>query len=111
MGLRGFLPGSHLCGVLPTEDIVGTVRRPRARTHSWFRSSKIVVFASLLTQICFMLCVQQTLKLKFLEVNQETNKLVVSNRRAVVENSMTEVKRGDVVTGIVKVLNIHALLL
>lgn len=51
------------------------------------------------------------MKLKFLEVNQETNKLVVSNRRAVVENSMTEVKRGDVVTGIVKVLNIHALLL
>ena len=26
MGLRGFLPGSHLCGVLPTEEIVGTVR-------------------------------------------------------------------------------------
>jgi len=69
MGLRGFLPGSHLCGVLPTEDIVGT-----------------------------------TLQLKFLEVNQDNNKLVVSNRRAVVENSMTEVKRGDVVSGIVKAI-------
>lgn len=46
---------------------------------------------------------QQTLQLKFLEVNQDNNKLVVSNRRAVVENSMTEVKRGDVVSGIVKV--------
>lgn len=43
------------------------------------------------------------LPLKFLEVNQENNKLVVSNRRAVVENSMTEIKRGDVATGIVKV--------
>ena len=43
------------------------------------------------------------LPLKFLEVNQENNKLVVSNRRAVVENSMTEIKRGDVVSGIVKV--------
>ena len=45
----------------------------------------------------------QSLALKFLEVNQENNKLVVSNRRAVVENSMTEIKRGDVVSGIVKV--------
>ena len=45
----------------------------------------------------------QSLALKFLEVNQENSKLVVSNRRAVVQNSMTEIKRGDVVSGIVKV--------
>ena len=25
-GLRGFLPGSHLCNALPTEDIIGQVR-------------------------------------------------------------------------------------
>jgi small subunit ribosomal protein S1 len=54
-GLRAFLPGSHLSGQLPTDDLVG-----------------------------------QTLALKFLEVNQEANKLVVSNRKAVVEQQMAE---------------------
>merc|ERR1719502_599325 len=68
-GLRAFLPGSHLCGALPTEDIIG-----------------------------------QTFRLKFLEVNQETNKLVVSNRRAVVEDQMKELSRGDVVQGVVKAI-------
>jgi small subunit ribosomal protein S1 len=68
-GLRAFLPGSHLCGFLPTEDIVG-----------------------------------KSFRLKLLEVNQENQKIVVSNRRAVVEDSMTEVARGDVVTGIVKAI-------
>lgn len=68
-GLRAFLPGSHLCGALPTEDIIG-----------------------------------QTFRFKFLEVNQDTNKLVVSNRRAVVEEQMKELSRGDVVTGIVKAI-------
>merc|ERR1711981_144154 len=52
-GLRAFLPGSHLTGMLPDENLIGTV-----------------------------------LPLKFLEVNQEANKLVVSNRRAVVEKQM-----------------------
>lgn len=68
-GLRAFLPGSHLTGQLPTEDLIG-----------------------------------QTLPLKFLEVNQEMNKLVVSNRRAVVEQQMSELSRGDVVQGMVKAL-------
>ncbi|KAL3934876.1 MAG: hypothetical protein SGBAC_009502 [Bacillariaceae sp.] len=68
-GLRAFLPGSHLAGQLPTEDLVG-----------------------------------QTLKLKFLEVNQENNKLVVSNRKAVVETQMADLSRGDVVSGLVKAL-------
>jgi len=68
-GLRAFLPGSHLCGAVPTEDIIG-----------------------------------QTFRLKFLEVNQETNKLVVSNRRAVVEDQMKELSRGDVVQGVVKAI-------
>lgn len=68
-GLRAFLPGSHLTGQLPTEELIG-----------------------------------QTLPLKFLEVNQEMNKLVVSNRRAVVEQQMSELSRGDVVTGMVKAL-------
>ena len=68
-GLRAFLPGSHLTGQLPTEDIVG-----------------------------------QTLPLKFLEVNQEANKLVVSNRRAVVEQQMSELSRGDIISGVVKAL-------
>jgi len=68
-GLRAFLPGSHLTGALPDEDLVGT-----------------------------------TLPLKFLEVNQEANKLVVSNRRAVVEKQMQDLSRGDVVQGIVKAL-------
>lgn len=66
-GLRAFLPGSHLAGQLPTEDIIGT-----------------------------------ELPLKFLEVNQEANKLVVSNRKAVVETQMKDLKRGDVVEGVVK---------
>jgi small subunit ribosomal protein S1 len=39
--------------------------------------------------------------LKFLEVNQEANKLVVSNRRAVIEHSMASIKRGDVYDGII----------
>lgn len=26
-GLRGFLPGSHMCGGLPTEDAVGKVMK------------------------------------------------------------------------------------
>ena len=68
-GLRAFLPGSHLAGQLPTEDLVG-----------------------------------QKLQLKFLEVNQENNKLVVSNRKAVVEAQMADLSRGDLVSGIVKAL-------
>lgn len=46
----------------------------------------------------------QTLPLKFLEVNQENNKLVVSNRKAVVEQQMADLSRGDLVKGIVKAL-------
>merc|ERR1711884_809860 len=68
-GLRAFLPGSHLTGQLPSEDIIG-----------------------------------QTLPLKFLEVNQDDNKLVVSNRRAVVEQQMSDLSRGDIINGIVKAL-------
>lgn len=68
-GLRAFLPGSHLTGQLPDENLIG-----------------------------------QTLALKFLEVNQETNKLVVSNRKAVVEQQMSDLSRGDVVSGLVKAL-------
>ena len=68
-GLRAFLPGSHLTGRLPDDDLVG-----------------------------------QTLPLKFLEVNQEDNKLVVSNRRAVVEAQMEDLSRGDVIDGLVKAL-------
>jgi len=68
-GLRAFLPGSHLTGRLPDEDLIG-----------------------------------QKLPLKFLEVNQDDNKLVVSNRRAVVESQMADLSRGDVIDGIVKAL-------
>jgi small subunit ribosomal protein S1 len=68
-GLRAFLPGSHLTGRLPDDDLIG-----------------------------------QTLPLKFLEVNQEDNKLVVSNRRAVVEAQMADLSRGDVIDGLVKAL-------
>jgi len=68
-GLRAFLPGSHLAGQLPTEDLIG-----------------------------------QMLQLKFLEVNQENNKLVVSNRKAVVEQQMADLSRGDLVSGVVKAL-------
>jgi len=68
-GLRAFLPGSHLTGRLPDEDLIG-----------------------------------QTLPLKFLEVNEDDNKLVVSNRRAVVEAQMENLSRGDVIDGIVKAL-------
>jgi small subunit ribosomal protein S1 len=68
-GLRAFLPGSHLTGQLPTDDLVG-----------------------------------QKLPLKFLEVNQEDNKLVVSNRRAVVEEQMGSLSRGDIIKGVIKAL-------
>lgn len=39
------------------------------------------------------------LPLKFLEVNKEASKLVVSHKRAVIEHSMDNIKRGDVVEG------------
>lgn len=45
-----------------------------------------------------------TLPLKFLEVNDVTNKLVVSNRKAVVEQQMADLSRGDLVSGVVKAL-------
>mmetsp|Transcript_8232 Transcript_8232/g.18790 ORF Transcript_8232/g.18790 Transcript_8232/m.18790 type:complete len:385 (+) Transcript_8232:63-1217(+) len=68
-GLRAFLPGSHLCGAIASEELIG-----------------------------------ESFKVKFLEVDQENNKLVVSNRRAMVEDSMVEIKRGDVVQGIVRAI-------
>lgn len=68
-GLRAFLPGSHLTGQLPDEDLIGN-----------------------------------KLQLKFLEVNNETGKLVVSNRKAVVEQQMQDLSRGDLVNGMVKAL-------
>lgn len=46
----------------------------------------------------------QSLKLKFLEVNNETGKLVVSHRKAIVEEQMADLSRGDLVNGIVKAL-------
>jgi len=68
-GLRAFMPGSHLTGQLPDENLIG-----------------------------------QTLPLKFLEVNTDNNKLVVSNRKAVVEQQMADLSRGDVVNGLVRAL-------
>lgn len=68
-GLRAFLPGSHLAGLLPDENLIG-----------------------------------QSLLVKFLEVNTEKSKLVVSNRKAVVEQQMADLSRGDLVDGIVKAL-------
>jgi small subunit ribosomal protein S1 len=44
------------------------------------------------------------LTLKFLEVNQDDNKLVVSNRRAIVEQQMSDLSRGDIISGVVKAL-------
>ena len=44
------------------------------------------------------------LPLKFLEVNPDNNKLVVSNRRAIVETQMNDLSRGDVVDGMIKAL-------
>jgi predicted RNA-binding protein with RPS1 domain/desulfoferrodoxin (superoxide reductase-like protein) len=48
--------------------------------------------------------VGQSLSLKFLEVDKELNKLVVSNRRANVEQQMTNLSKGDIVVGHVKAL-------
>jgi small subunit ribosomal protein S1 len=68
-GLRAFLPGSHLSGMMATEDMIGT-----------------------------------KIPLKFLEVNQEAQKLVVSNRKALVEQQMADLSRGDIVMGMIKAL-------
>lgn len=46
----------------------------------------------------------QKLPLKFLEVNDVTNKLVVSHRKAIVEQQMADLSRGDLVSGIVKAI-------
>ncbi len=43
-----------------------------------------------------------TLPLKFLEVDPEKNRLVVSHRRAIVEKQMTQLVAGEVVTGTVR---------
>lgn len=48
--------------------------------------------------------VGQVLPLKFLELNKENGKLVVSHRRALVDSQMESMSRGDVVTGMVKLL-------
>lgn len=69
LGLRAFLPGSHITGMMPTEDMIGT-----------------------------------KMLLKFLEVNQEASKLVVSNRKAMVEKQMSDLSRGDIVEGMVTAL-------
>merc|ERR1712176_1632181 len=45
--------------------------------------------------------VGKRIPLKFLEVNEAANKLVVSNRRAVIEHSMASIKRGGVYDGII----------
>jgi len=68
-GLRAFLPGSHLSGMIATEDLIGT-----------------------------------KLPLKFLEVSEENGKLVVSNRKALVEQQMADLSRGDIVQGMIKAL-------
>jgi small subunit ribosomal protein S1 len=46
----------------------------------------------------------QKLPLKFLEVNDVTNKLVVSHRKAIVEQQMADLSRGDLVSGVVKAI-------
>lgn len=46
--------------------------------------------------------VGQEIPLKFLEVDQTKNRLVVSNRRAVVETQMRDLRPGEVVTGEVR---------
>merc|ERR1711957_490167 len=45
-----------------------------------------------------------TLPLKFLQVDREEDKLVVSNRRAVVVRQMTQLSRGDIITGEISAL-------
>ena len=42
-GLRGFLPGSHLCNALPTEDIIGQVRCCHGASGRPLRSARPVV--------------------------------------------------------------------
>ena len=66
-GLRGFLPGSHLVGSVPTEEMVG-----------------------------------QSMQFKFLDVDRDKKRIVVSNRRAMQEQSSRE--RGDLVQGKVTAL-------
>lgn len=44
----------------------------------------------------------KTLSFKFLEVDNEKGRLVVSNRRAVVEKQMSNLTSGELVTGVVK---------
>jgi small subunit ribosomal protein S1 len=73
-GLRAFLPGSHIGGGL---------------TSSNGESTDMI---------------GQKLPLKFLEVNEETSKLVVSHRKAIVEQQMADLSRGDLVSGIVKAI-------
>jgi len=46
--------------------------------------------------------VGQEIPLKFLEVDQAKNRLVVSNRRAIVETQMRDLNPGEVVTGVVR---------
>jgi small subunit ribosomal protein S1 len=42
-----------------------------------------------------------TIPVKFIEVNVDIGKIVVSNRRAVIENELADLNRGDVIEGVV----------
>ena len=48
--------------------------------------------------------------LKFLEVDQAKNRLVVSNRRAVVETKLVNLEPGQLVTGIVRSIKPYGML-
>ncbi|WP_449419383.1 S1 RNA-binding domain-containing protein [Phormidium nigroviride] len=63
-GLRGFIPGSHLCIPKPKEDVLG-----------------------------------KELPLKFLEIDEERDRLSLSHRSALVEPMIKKLKVGDVVVG------------
>lgn len=74
-GLRAFLPGSHFGNGIQVIPNADNVE-----------------------------LIGMKLPLKFLEVNDVTNKLVVSHRKAIVEQQMADLSRGDLVSGIVKAI-------
>jgi len=51
--------------------------------------------------------VGKKLQVKFLEVNKEQSKLVVSNKRATLEHAMDAVERGSVVKGVVTAVKVY----
>jgi small subunit ribosomal protein S1 len=109
-GLRAFLPGSHLSGIFADDSLVGQKLRlkflevrcpclPLINHVSTHPPSLLRLSGGLSVSFGADVCVDRVTQL-----NRESGKVVVSHRRAMVDSQMESMSRGDVVSGVVKLL-------